>query len=153
MNGLNVFLDEIIRLIDDGERQYGVANAGYTDYFIERLELCIISCIDLQDKLQDHEGSEDLQDYCFTLNQLIECLRRLFYKWIEYEDLVESLPVRSQSYQVPIVITAGPGRPSFYISKDQLIYLSSLSFKWKDIAAILNVSRMTIYRFAYTDSH
>lgn len=149
MDGLNEFMDEILRLVEDGDRQYGVANASYTEYFIERLELCIISCIDLRDRMLD-DGSADLQDYCATLNQLIECLRMLFYRWLEYEDIVESaLPVGSVSYQAPLLRRsrlAGPGRPSFYISKDQLVYLSSLSFKWKDIAAILNVSRMTIYR-------
>ena len=32
MNGLNEFIDEIARLVEDGERQYGVANATYTEY-------------------------------------------------------------------------------------------------------------------------
>ena len=64
---------------------------------------------------------------CATLNQLIENLRKLFYKWLECEDLV-LLPVRSVSYQAPLLQHSkltGPGRPSFYISKDQLVYLSS----------------------------
>ena len=38
------------------------------------------------------------------------------------------------------------GRPSFEISEDQLLYLSSLSFTWTEIASLLGVSRMTIYR-------
>ena len=140
-------MDEITRLVEDGDRQYGVANARFTEYFIERIELCIVTCSDLRDRMQD-DGSEDLRDYCITLSQLIECLRKLFHKWLEYEDLVDSLPVRS-AYQAPLSHRSslnGPGRPSFNISKDQLVYLSSLSFNWKDIAAILNVSRMTIYR-------
>lgn len=151
MDGLNEFMDEITRLVEDGDRQYGVANASYTEYFIERLELCIFTCADIRDRMVD-DGSADLQDYCATLNQLIEGLRKLFYKWLEYEDLV-SLSVRPVSYQAPLLRRSrltGPGKPSFYISKDQLVYLSSLSFKWKDIAAILNVSRMTIYRLVYT---
>ena len=47
-------------------------------------------------------GSADLRDYCVTMSQLIECLRRLFHKWLEYEDLVDSVPVRSASYQAPL---------------------------------------------------
>jgi len=152
MDGLYVFTDEIARLVEDGDRQYGVANASYTEYFIERLELCIVACIDLRDTMLD-DGSADLQDYCATLNQLIDCLRKLYHKWLEYEDLAELLPVRSAvSYQAPLLQCSrltGPGRPSFHISKDQLVYLNSLSFKWKDIAAMLNVSRMTIYRLVY----
>ena len=39
------------------------------------------------------------------------------------------------------------GRPRFAISRDQLLYLASLSFKWTEIAALLGVSRMIIYRY------
>ena len=153
MNGLNEFMDEITKLVEDGERHYGVANASYTEYFIERLELSVTSCIELKDRIESRYEA-DLQDYCVTLNQLIESLRRLFYKWVEYEDLVQSLPPRSLSYQAPVSLVRrrfsgiGPGRLTFDISKDQLVYLSSLVFTWKDIAAIFNVSRMTIYRLA-----
>ena len=42
---------------------------------------------------------------------------------------------------------AGAGRPQFDISKEQLEYLSSLGFKWTEVAALLGVSRMTIYRY------
>ena len=38
------------------------------------------------------------------------------------------------------------GRPRFNITYDQLLYLHSLSFSWEQIAGILGVSRMTIYR-------
>ena len=146
MNGLNEFIDEIARLVEDGERQYGVANATYTEYFIERLEICIVSCVELRDVMQD-DGSVYLLDYCATLNQLIGCLRNLFYRWLEYENVVESFPVRCPSYQAPTVSRhSGAGRPAFYICKDQLVYLNSLCFNWTDVAAILNVSRMTIYR-------
>ena len=106
MNGLDDFIDEITKLVEDGERQYGVANANYAEYFVERLELSVTSCIELRDRIQGHEESHesaDLQDYCITLNQLIESLRRLFYKWVEYEDLVRSLPERSLSYQAPVL--------------------------------------------------
>jgi len=34
----------------------------------------------------------------------------------------------------------------FDISREQIEYLSSLGFKWVEIAALLGVSRMTIYR-------
>ena len=40
----------------------------------------------------------------------------------------------------------GPGRPKFNITKEQLEYLSSMSFSWSQIAHLLGVSRMTIYR-------
>lgn len=33
----------------------------------------------------------------------------------------------------------------FDVSREQLVYLSSLAFTWTEIAALLGVSRMTIY--------
>ena len=51
------------------------------------------------------------------------------------------------AYQAPVTHLGRLGRPEFEISKDQPIYLASLSFTWTDIAALLCVSRMTIYRF------
>ena len=50
------------------------------------------------------------------------------------------------SYQVPLVVFNRLGRPRFDISQEQLVYLRSLSFTWSQIAAILGVSRMTLYR-------
>jgi len=38
------------------------------------------------------------------------------------------------------------GRPRLGIGRDQLEYFVSLSFNWTWIAAILGVSRMTVYR-------
>ena len=40
----------------------------------------------------------------------------------------------------------GSGCPCFDISREQLLYLSSLSFSWTDISNMLGVSRMAIYR-------
>ena len=142
------FFDEITKLADEGERQYGVANLGYTEYFIERLELCLVTCMSLQGRLENF-SSAHLQEYGNLLQQLINCLRALFHKWIKYEEVLESQPPLSASYQPPLLQQrSSPGRPSFCISKDQLLYLSTLSFTWTEIAAVLNVSRMTIYRLA-----
>ena len=38
------------------------------------------------------------------------------------------------------------GRPKFSISRNQLQYLSSLSFNWNEISNLIGVSRMTLYR-------
>ena len=53
----------------------------------------------------------------------------------------------STSYQASISPKAGLGMPNFLISKDQLEYLSSLGFRWKEITIRLGVSRMTVYRY------
>ena len=51
------------------------------------------------------------------------------------------------SYQARIAHTGRRGRPKFDIDKEQIEYLLSLSFNWTEIAALLGVSRMTLYRY------
>ena len=92
------------------------------------------------------ESGLELEEYCSMLNSLIECLRGVYNKWEEYEDILNSYPER-YSYHVPVLRgTSTVGRPRFQISRDQLLYLISLSFKWIEISALLGVSRMTVYR-------
>ena len=143
MDGLSAFFDDVVRLIEGAERQYGVANLGYTEYIIERFESCIIACTSVLNQLRT---SAPLNDYCARLDELIECLRTIYYKWQEYEGILHSNQLNHVSYHAPVTHSGRSGRPKFEISKDQLIYLTSLSFTWTDIAALLCVSRMTIYR-------
>ena len=52
---------------------------------------------------------------------------------------------RLLSYHAPLVRVPGQvGRPRFAITREQLLYLASLGFKWTEIAPLLGVSRMTI---------
>lgn len=138
------FFDEIIKLLQETDRQYGIANSSYTDYAMERLEHAIITCTTIRERLEVR-SSLDLQEYCSMLNSLIECLRVVYSKWEEYYDILNSYPER-YSYHVPVVHSNLVGRPRFQISRDQLLYLISLSFKWTEISALLGVSRMTVYR-------
>ena len=52
----------------------------------------------------------------------------------------------SMRYRVEVSQSADRGRPRFLISRDQLEYLRSLSFTWTEIATLIGVSRMTIFR-------
>ena len=47
---------------------------------------------------------------------------------------------------LPVNRRNGPRRPMLLITEDQLEYLRSLNFSWSQIAELLGVSRMTIYR-------
>lgn len=144
MEEIASFFDEITKLVTELERQYGIATARYTSYAIERLEHSIIACTTVHGRLAE---DSTLEDYCSMLNDLVGCLRVLYYKWEEYQDIVDSYPDGSLSYRaMPVTVRTGLGRPRFNISRDQLLYLVSLSFKWTEIAALLGVSRMTIYR-------
>ena len=139
------FFDETIKLLQETDRQYGIANFSYTDYALERLEHTIITCTTIRERLEVEPSSSDLQEYCSMLQSLIECLRVIYNKWEEYYDILNSYPER-YSYHAPVVHSNLVGRPRFQISRDQLLYLISLSFKWTEISALLGVSRMTIYR-------
>ena len=52
----------------------------------------------------------------------------------------------TSAYRVSQQAPSGRGRPCFNISEHQLECFRSLSFTWTDIAALLGVSRMTIFR-------
>ena len=65
-------------------------------------------------------------------------------QWFEY---LNSSHVRtSSSYHAPLAHSSERGRPKFEISMEQLLYLRSMCFTWTQIAKILGVSLMTIYR-------
>ena len=46
----------------------------------------------------------------------------------------------------PTETSGGPGRPKYIINEEKLVFLKQLGFTWKNIAAMLLVSRWTIYR-------
>ena len=139
------FFGDISQMIDQAERQYGLANRSYTEYVIDRLEFAIIVCSDLRENLRDVSG---LEDYYSSVEELIDAVKNICKKWEEYEDVLDaSLLERPPSaYHSHVIPGSGPGRPRFKIDKEQLLYLSSLGFSWTEIAVLLGVSRMTIYR-------
>ena len=61
-------------------------------------------------------------------------------------EVLQSHTTSAVSYRAVNVVSHQRGRPRFEITKEQLLFLSSLSFTWSDIASLLGVSRMTIYR-------
>ena len=113
---------------------------------MEKLELCISACTNLRDHMTSavQPGDEVIvEGYLTNIDSLIECVRVLHGKWLEYQDIV-SLRAERSLYRYEVSTTAhGRGRPSF---KEQLLHLSSLSFSWSEIASLLGVSRMTVYR-------
>ena len=147
VSGLSAFFGEVSRLIDEANRQYGLANGSYTEYVIERLEFVVNVCSDLSSHMR---AVAELEDYCKSCEELMSTIRVICSKWEEYQGVLDAnLTVRpSYSYQsqVSTRLQVGPGRPPFEISREQLLYLSSMGFKWSEIAVLIGVSRMTIYR-------
>ena len=91
-------------------------------------------------------SDEDLTVYLFQLEELLTCLRQLSALWENYLDQLE-LQICVAGYAVRVDRShRGLGRPRLDIGRDQLEHLLSLSFNCTQIASILGVSRMTVYR-------
>ena len=135
------------------ERQHGIANAALSEHIIERLDLAIQSCTTIAHELANpsvsltQEEQSTLDEFKASLDELLSCLRLLLEEWKDYNSLYASAHFGS-SYQVPVLHTGRSrrGRLRFEIEKEQLEYLLSISFNWSEIAALLGVSRMTLYR-------
>ena len=134
-----------------------MANESSSYRMLERLQAGIVSLSSIRghlhasydsgrisDRLATQEEMEVLSRYLDVLNQLLILLRAIGHHWEIYIDHFQQLQDQN-AYRAPQVSTA-IGRPRFSITHEQLLYLHSLSFSWEQIADILGVSRMTIYR-------
>ena len=127
----------------------------HTDYVLERLEICIHTCSTLLDHLQggnllhlEEEELPILDQHQTLLHDLVEALKILWVKWQSYKEVLESGTLHRFSYEAGMEEQTGRrGRPRFDVSKEQLEYLASLSFTWTEIAVLLGISRMTVYRY------
>ena len=76
-------------------------------------------------------------------------LRQLSRELSLIDNLFRALPVFTpSSYRAPVRYTGAVGRPSYEISREQIMLLRSCYFSWTSIASILGVSRWTIHRRA-----
>ena len=69
-------------------------------------------------------------------------LFEIINKWMA---IIYWCKANSMKYQTS-VSQAGKGRPHFLVPKEQLEFLHSVCFTWTEIAQLIEVSRMTIYR-------
>ena len=95
----------------------------------------------------DEEERSSLETLLSSMEELIGCCRSLHSEWEHQLDVYQSRQ-NHFAYCAPIAtVTVGRrGRPRFEIGREQLEYLSSLGFTWTNIANLLGVSRMTLYR-------
>ena len=137
--------DEIQRLLESSRRHYGIANSNFTDMTIERLNFSIQSVVAMKNAIEGHISA--LSDYKAYLDSLNSSLRSVLTKWKEYRNVLDSTSAE-HAFQVSEVHIGRCGRPKFDISKEQIEYLLSLSFTWIEIATLLGISRMILYRYS-----
>ena len=149
--GWDEYFSDLARFLGELGRQAGISSVPYAEYAIERLEMwegvCrhLVAVLDAGESVVEGEESAIVEEYrhrFLVLNRLLHSLR---IQWLEYCTAVESYS--ATSYRAPLLYQPHQrGRPSFLIPQEQLEYLHSLSFTWVEIAALLGVSRMTVYR-------
>ena len=142
--GWNRLFEELGRVIDSCESQIGVANENYVNYIIDRLETGLrnvtvisetlsIAC-EPENELQTEE-EEIISRYRGMTDDLSTCIRSLLYQSTQFR------------YQAQVSHVQGVrGCPSFAIEKNQIEYLRAWHYSWTEIADLIGVSRMTIYR-------
>jgi len=148
------FFDELGHFLQSLERAYLSPSENYAAYVMERLEVCIISLNAIKLNLQEpqfDEGSPStyslvILQYRNDVDELLRICRALSRKWERKLEEIENARSSLHIGITPELVRSSRGRPRFDISREQLLYLSSMSFSWTDIAKMLGVSRMTIYR-------
>ena len=144
-SGLSQFLKDL-------ERQSGIASISYTEYALHRLEMCEDVCTHLIGVLNSGNvlGDEEriiVEQYKEKFRKLGSLLGSLRVEWNEFQALIERRSPSNVSYRAQVQHNEHHrGRPRFVISAEQLEYLRSHTFTWGEIANLLGVSRMTIYR-------
>lgn len=108
---------------------------------IERLETCIISLNAIKENLEEYAArEEEIGNYREEVGELLSVCRSLSSKW-EGKLMAQTRPVNG--YNLLTEDQSGRGRPRFSISKEQLLYLSSMSFNWTAIARMLGACSVT----------
>ena len=152
--GWITFFDELGRFLQYSGRAVTSANESFASYAVECLETCIISLALVAETLSE-ASSRGEGGANGTLASLVQMVRDVLDACrtmsTVYEQRLDTIAARSAgvgriAYHPQLVPRSGRGRPCFSISKEQLLYLSSMSFSWTEISNMLGVSRMTIYR-------
>ena len=149
--GWEAFFDKIAVFLRESGRQFGNCSENFANYAIERLEIFIITVSRLKAHLENGavlvqpQYHEVVTGYKNSMESLVTYLRSLSGEWERYIASMERVS-ESLRYRVATRESVGRGRPPSIVAKEQLEYLCSLSFSWTDIALLLGVSRMTLYR-------
>ncbi len=152
--GWETFFTELRSFIDSCDRQRGIAQPDFASYAIERLQIAVqnVTTIGnvLRNNIDRHRGMHThvdvLSRYSQYMDNLVRALHSIILDWETYLEDLDQQRVQV-AYHAPVVrVPNQRGRPQFHVTGDQLEFLRSLSFSWTEIASLLHVSRMTVYR-------
>ena len=145
LSGWEAFFEELGHFFQSSSMVFDSANDGYANYVVERLEVCIIALHAVKENLEEalDDNSETIRIYLDKIIELLSICRTLSVKW---EQRLDAASANHFHPRPPVERRSGRGRPRFKITKEQLLYLSSMSFSWSNVSVMLGVSRMTIYR-------
>ena len=148
--GWERFFEELAAFIRTCDRQSGTANQSFSEYALERIQTSILSVSSLVHHIDHASPNSDaesavFEDYSTKLTELLSCLRELSQQWEAHNDRCMQLSCTT-SYTASSIHTSRRGRPKFDITREQLEFLASMSFTWTQIARMLGVSHMTVYR-------
>ena len=149
--GWETLFQELQSFLRDADRHLGNSTVDYAQYAVERMEICVRSIFHLKEHIENEASSIDEQNrpivigYVGDMEDLLQYLRSLSQEWQKYLNFKER-HANAVAYRSSLSHTSQRGRPRFVVSQEQLLYLRSLSFTWTEIASLLGVSRMTVYR-------
>ena len=131
------FLRQVQRM-DSGRQEH-------IEYCLERLSTVISGTTRIREVISqamENSTSDAILSYYKTaLDEVLISLGEVYVYLNECLDRTLSAP-----YSSSVVRSGLRGRPRFNVTVDQLAYLISLSFSWVQIAQMLGISRMTLYR-------
>ena len=144
--GWERFFNEVQSLIRCSEMRIGRADRSFSLHIIERLQMATENIAAIGCLLN---SATELREYCQCLGDLIEAIHGIILEWELHLDRLDNERERT-AYRVGRCYTGHRGRPKFHVSKDQLVFLRTLSFSWTKIASLLGISRVTVYRHQRT---
>ena len=114
------YFETITQFLVGASRQYGVANGSFTEYAVDRLDLCISTCSTLEEQMITNSGEGILElaeeaiivEYKTELECLVDSLISIQLKWKDYQEVLEAR-LEEFAYQVNSSRSRSRGRPRF----------------------------------------
>lgn len=141
------FFSVVARLLRDCERSTGTTDVNKIESICERLERCVCNVQRLHSRaLETNQNGMEIERNLFYLQQQVSKVMLPF--WRHKREVSQVVPSQPMSSSGPSLQRdpSQRGRPPYIISREQILYLRELQFTWQDIASLLGVSRMTVYR-------